>query len=76
MVLFDENPYYLEKLEVHKDTSIFDTTEHKPKQQHVPAWNHPWRRAFYEDYVLVNSDTYSNLQKLLFKKKLKDLNYF
>lgn len=50
-VLFDSTQYFMEKLEVHRKDSILEPKIDKKTKSYTPAWNHPWRKAFYENYL-------------------------
>lgn len=50
-VLFDQVQYYLEKLETHRKDSILEPKIVKERKKYTPAWNHPWRKEFYENYL-------------------------
>ena len=50
-VLFDSTQYFMEKLETHRKDSILEPKIEKEKKSFSPAWNHPWRKAFYENYL-------------------------
>lgn len=50
-VLFDSTQYYMEKLETHRKDSILEPKVTKEQKKYVPAWNHPWRKEFYENYL-------------------------
>lgn len=50
-VLFDSTQYFMEKLETHRKDSILEPIVVKEKKKYIPAWNHPWKKAFYENYL-------------------------
>ena len=50
-VLFDQVQYYLEKLETRRKDSILEPKIVKERKKYTPAWNHPWRKEFYENYL-------------------------
>lgn len=50
-VIFDSTQYFMEKLETHRKDSILEPKIEKEKKAYSPAWNHPWRKAFYENYL-------------------------
>ena len=41
----------MEKLETHRKDSILEPIVVKEKKKYIPAWNHPWKKAFYENYL-------------------------
>ena len=41
----------MEKLEIHRKDSILEPKIEKEKKSYSTAWNHPWRKAFYENYL-------------------------
>lgn len=51
IVLFDSTQYFMEKLETHRKDSILEPKIEKEKKSYSTAWNHPWRKAFYENYL-------------------------
>ena len=50
-VLFDQTPYFIEKFEKVRKDSLFDPITPKEEKTYVPAWNHPWRKKFYDQYL-------------------------
>ena len=50
-VLFDSTQYYMKKLETHRKDSILESKVTKEQEKYIPAWNHPWRKEFYENYL-------------------------
>lgn len=50
-VLFDQNPYFIEKFEKTRKDSLFEPKAPKVKKSYTPAWNHPWRKKFYDEYL-------------------------
>ena len=49
--MLNENSYHLEECKEHKTTSFFDVEKTKEKRKYIPAWNHPWRKKFYDEYI-------------------------
>jgi len=49
--LFDSTQYFMEKLETHRKNSILEPKIEKEIKSYTPAWNHPSRKAFYENYL-------------------------
>ena len=47
----DAMKYFMEKLETHRKDSILEPKIEKEKKSYSTAWNHPWRKAFYENYL-------------------------
>lgn len=38
-------------LKTHRKDSILEPIVVKEKKKYIPAWNHPWKKAFYENYL-------------------------
>ena len=49
--MLNENSYHLEKFNLRKKTSIFDVPKGTKHRGHKPAWNHPWKKVFYDSYI-------------------------
>lgn len=58
--MLDENSYHLEKFNLRKNTSTFDKHTVPKYKGHEPAWNHPWKKGYFDNYLKYYRKTQQN----------------